>query len=346
MANRASASNPPVASGSDCGHVVGIDIGGSNLRVALADLKGTVIGKWSASTKCTSSPKMVIDQIRKGVSHLLEQASVPRRSLLSMAAGAPGITDRDAGVVVATSYLKGWNNVPLRSLLESALKVPAVIENDVRLGAIGEHWLGAARGIENFVFLAIGTGIATGIFVNGQLVYGNDWAAGEVGYMLVPGVPEAAVKRGAPGSLESVIGGEGIRTQWLNARNGSGEPTGNLNATEIFARAQTGDLIAKSILDRTARVLAYAVYNISLVLNSSLFVLGGGVGANTVLLDATRRVLEQYTAPTRPKLALGGLGKDAQLMGTIRLALDRAESAIGLAAPRKAPVTRSRTYGR
>ena len=311
------------------GHVVGIDIGGSNLRIALADMKGTVLGRWSASTKRSSSPDMVMEQIRGGVIYLLRQASVPRRSLLAVAAGAPGVTNRDSGVVIATSYLKGWKNIPLRSLLESVFGVPAVVENDVRLGAIGEHWLGAARGLLNFVFLAIGTGIAMGIFVNGQLVHGTDWAAGEVGYMLVPGTSDAPVGQGEPGALECVIGGEGIRSQWLHSLNGKrASSQSNLTATEIFDRARK-DPRAKSVLDRTARMLATAVYNISLVLNSALFVLGGGVGVNIALRDATQRFLKRYNSPAPPKLALGGLGQDAQLMGAIRLALDTAESGVG-----------------
>ncbi len=267
------------------GHVVGVDIGGSNLRIALADINGTVLGKWSTSTRETSSPDMVIEQIRQG-----------------------------------TQYL-----------LESALRIPAAVENDVRLAAIGENWTGAARGIGNFVFLAIGTGIAAGIFANGKLVHGTDWTAGEIGYMHVPGTPEQAAKPGEPGSLESTIGGEGVRQQWLRCCNGRGVPlTRDLTATEIFEHAHAGDVLAESVLNRSAQVLAYAVYNISLVLNCALFVLGGGVGMSAPLLDATRRVLEQYSAPARPKLIISSLGQDAQLMGAIRLALNKAESRIGL----------------
>jgi glucokinase len=97
--------------------VAGVDIGGSNLRVALADLHGTVLGKWCASTKETSSPEMVIAQIGTGIDSLLKGSSATRASLAAIAAGAPGITDRDAGVVVATSYLRGWRDVPFQSLL-------------------------------------------------------------------------------------------------------------------------------------------------------------------------------------------------------------------------------------
>jgi glucokinase len=308
------------------GHVLGVDIGGSNLRIALADMNGAVLGKWSASTKRTSSPDMVIEQICKGVENLLEHASVPRRSLLAVAAGAPGITDGDAGVVVTTSFLKGWKDVPLRRLLESALRIPAAVENDVRMAAIGENWTGAARGVGNFVFLAIGTGIAAGVFANGRLIHGTDWTAGEVGYMHVPGAPEGAARQGAPGSLESVIGGGGIRKQWLHACNGNRVAvTRNLTATEIFELAHAGDLIAKEVLNRSAKILAYAVYNISLVLNCGLFILGGGVGMSTPLRDATQRFLEKYNEPIQPKLIVSSLGQDAQLVGAIRLALSRAD---------------------
>jgi glucokinase len=318
-----------INAGSGC--VVGVDIGGSNLRVALADMKGTLLGKWSASTKRTSSPAMVIEQIRNGVNCLLEQASVSRRSLLAVAAGAPGITDVETGIVVATSYLKGWKNVRFRSLLESALHIPAAIENDVRLAAIGENWRGTARGIPNFVFLAIGTGIAAGIFANGKLVHGADSTAGEVGYMHVPGTPLEAAKRGAPGSLESTIGGEGIRQQWLRTRNGTGNVSDReVTATEILESGRAGDVPAAGVLNHSAQVLAYAVYNMSLVLNSSLFVLGGGVGMSAPLLHATRHYLDQYHEPARPIVIVSSLGQDAQLIGAIRLALNKAEERIGL----------------
>jgi glucokinase len=310
------------------GHVIGVDIGGSNLRVALADLDGRIVAKWTASTRSASSPEMVINQIRKGVHHLLQQAAIPRGSLLALAAGAPGVTNRNTGVVFATSYLKGWKNVPLGRLLESALRVPAVVENDVKLAAIGEHWEGIARGIPDFVFLAIGTGIAAGIFVNGQLVHGPDWVAGEVGYLIVPGTPDAPAKRGSPGALESAIGGEGIRQYWLRSHHSNSAR--HLTATGIFYHALAGDRRSRTILQQSARILAYAIYNISTVLNSSLFVLGGGVGANGPLLAETRRILEPYTQPSQPKLVTSSLGSDAQLVGAIRLALDKAEARIDL----------------
>jgi glucokinase len=307
------------------GLVAGVDIGGSNLRVALADLHGNVLGRWNTSTKATSSPEMVIEQIQHGIDRLLSQSSYSRRSLLSVAAGAPGVTNSQAGVVLATSYLKGWRNVPLRQMLEAALGVLAAVENDVRMAALGEHWMGAARGVDDFVFLAIGTGIAAGVFANGKLLHGSNWTAGEVGYMHVPLATQEPPGPGEPGALESIIGGDGIRRQWSSVFVDNSKPE-SLTATEIFSRASKGDPQAGRVLEHSAQLLAYAVYNISLVLNCSLFVLGGGIGVSIPLCDATRRILERYNEPSRPKLVISSLGTDAQLMGAIRLALTTANS--------------------
>ena len=282
-----------------------------------------MLGKWTTSTLATSSPEMVVKQIEQGVESLLEEQSASRRSLQAIAAGAPGVTDPKAGVVLATSYLRGWKNVRFQELLESAFHVPAAIENDVRTAALGEHWMGAARGVDDFVFLALGTGIAAGIFANGKLIHGVHCTAGEVGYMYVPGASEEPAKPHEPGSLESSIGGDGIRQQWLDGCKEDARSE-NPSATEIFQRATDGDPLSQTVLERSAQLLAYAIYNIALVMDSSLFVLGGGVGVSGALRDATERVLEKYKEPSRPKLVISRLGTDAQIMGAIRLALTTA----------------------
>jgi glucokinase len=308
------------------GFVIGVDIGATNLRVALATMNGSLVGKWRGSTKETFSPKAVIEQICSGVDALLAQCSVRRQCLRAIAVGAPGVTDAGSGVVIATSYLRGWRNVPLRRFLESALGIPAALENDVKLAAIGEHWRGAARGFSDFGFFAIGTGIAAGIFLRGELLRGVDGAAGEVGYLIVPGTSVAPARPGTPGPLEAEIGGEGIRQQWQRLGDKRSRSK-DLRATEIFDLARRGNRNAKNLLQRSARTLAYAVYNLSLVLNPSLFVLGGGVGRSRILLAETKSILKQYSQPTKPKLVLSTLGEDAQLLGSIRLALDRAGAA-------------------
>lgn len=311
----------------DTGYVAGIDIGATNLRLALADMTGAVVAKLCSSTAGVRSADAVVALIGDGVEQLLQQVSAPRHALKAVAAGAPGITDVDAGIVIATSYLMGWRDVPLRALLEDLLNAPVEVDNDVNLAAIGESWAGAAKDVRDFVFLAIGTGVGASIVLNGSPFRGMHWAAGEIGYMLVPGAPDSPASRGEPGALESMIGGEGIKLQWqsLWQANKTALPK-DLTATQIFDHALAGDSLAQAILQQTALILSRAIYNMTLVLNCPLFVLGGGVGIHPALCSAAQAMLEQLNMRSRPLLMSSGLGADAQLMGAIRLALDTAVS--------------------
>jgi glucokinase len=312
---------------SNGGYVIGVDIGGTNLRLALADMAGKVLARWSSTVTNSRSADAVVDLIHKGAEQLLQEASISRSDLRAIAAGAPGVTDVDAGIVIATSYLMGWRDIPLQQLLEIKFGIPAAIDNDVNLAALGEGWAGAAKDTEDFVFLAIGTGMGAGIVLNGELYRGKKWSAGEIGYMLIPGAPDKPIERGQPGALEGMIGGEGIKAQWQHhwQKDKSSSPN-NLTATEIFDAALTGDPLAQFILDQSSRMLAYAIYNMALVLNCPLFVLGGGVGMHPALCEATRCVLNQRNARAQSQLALSTLGAEAQLMGAVRLALDTAIS--------------------
>lgn len=307
----------------DSGYVAGIDIGGTNLRIALADTTGAVIARSSSAIAGVRGPDAILSLIKDGVEQLLLKVSAKQEALRAVAAGAPGITDVDAGVVIATSYLLGWRDVPLRAMLEGALNTSAMVDNDVNLAAVGEHWLGSAKGVHDFVFIGIGTGVGASVVLNDAPFRGAGWAAGEIGYMLVPDTPEIPEKPGEPGALERVIGGEGIKTQWHNIwdHEKTALPT-DLTATQIFDHALAGDPIAQSVLERTARMLSHTIYNIGLLLNCPLFVLGGGVGVHPALRNTTEHMLTRLNMRGQPQLTTSALGVDAQMMGAIREALD------------------------
>jgi glucokinase len=312
-------------------YVIGADIGGTNLRLALADGAGAILGRWTASTSCARDAQAVVRLMREGVDTLLREASLPHDALGAIACGVPGITNVDSGIVIATSYLMGWRDVPLRNLLEAEFKAPAAVDNDVNLAAIGEQRAGVAQSEDNFVFLAIGTGIGAGIVLNGQVHHGGVWTAGEIGYMLVPGTSEAPIERGEPGALERIAGGEGIRNQWQKRwQDDLTTLSKDATATEIFDHAQESNALAQEVLQVAGRTLAYAIYNISLILNSPLFVLGGSVGIHPALGDAVRLVLKQRRARVQPNVARSALGADAQLVGAIYLAIETANKKLAL----------------
>ncbi len=309
-------------------YVAGVDMGGTNLRVALADMAGKIVGKWAASTMASREPEIVVNLICEGLDQLLVEQGSCRDSLLAIAAGAPGVTDVDRGVVIATSYLLGWSDVPLRDLLEAAIGVPAVVDNDVNMAAFGEARAGIAKGVNNFVFLALGTGVGSGIVINGELFRGDTWTAGEVGYLLVPGTSVAPLEIDQPGALESIVGGEGIREQW-RLRRGSGvtNHSADLNATEIFDLALQGDPLAKEVLDLASKTLTYAICNIAMILDCRLLVLGGSVGLHPALADATRAHLAERGAQFKLRVEMSSLGTEAQIVGAVFQALEVAKSA-------------------
>jgi glucokinase len=302
-------------------YVLGIDIGGTNLRVALADMSGKILARTSSTTTNIRDANLVVARIRECADQLLQEAGIPGDAVAAIGAGAPGVTNAETGVVIVTSYLLGWRDIPLKSMLEEAMGAPAAVDNDVNLAALGESFFGAANGTPDFVFLAVGTGVGAGIILKGELFQGTAWTAGEIGYMLVPGVSERPAEPGQPGPLEGVVGGEGLRQKWLSLWNSTQTALPqNLTATQIFDGAVNGDPLANSLLDRAASTLACAIFNMTLILNTPLFILGGSVGLHPALRDRSQSAVDAHARRLRPRLVLSTLGNDAQMMGAIRLA--------------------------
>jgi glucokinase len=302
-------------------HLLGVDIGGTNLRVALANANGDIAARVSATTTNVRDAESVVRKIAECAQQLLREAQLPLERVAAIGVGAPGPTNAETGVVIATSYLMGWRDVPLKTMLEDDLGIPASVDNDVNLAALGESCFGVGRGCQELVFLAIGTGVGAGIILKGKLFQGATWTAGEIGYMLVPGVSEEPAALGKPGGLEGVVGGEGLRGQWQSQWSiEKTQLSRHLTATEILDAAVAGDALANVLLDRAARALAYTISNITLILNTPLFVLGGSVGLHAALRERAQAIVDMYARRLRPKLVLSALGKDAQLMGAIRLA--------------------------
>ena len=311
------------------GYVAAADIGGTRLRMMLADLNGEVQATWSTVLlKQQKSPGGVSTLIHDGLKTMCRQIGVSTRKLLHLTAGAPGITDAAAGVVLSAPNLKDWIDVPLRAMLEAETGLPTLIENDTNLAAVGEYRRGAAEGVENFIFMALGTGLGAGIFLHGQLHHGAGWCAGEVGYFGVGGRRREAIQLHQTGQLERLVGGPGIEEQWTKAlaRAACLAPDlGKLRATQIFDLARDGDPIANEILAATASLIADAVADIALVLNPELVILGGGVGSHSELCRQTRTLLQRHGFAA-PRLRSSSLGTRAQLFGAISLSIGAAEA--------------------
>ncbi|HEX5410799.1 MAG TPA: ROK family protein [Terriglobia bacterium] len=310
--------------------MAGVDIGTSLVRIALADLNGTIIEKIDVATQSQSTPEHVVSLIATGIKNLRARHKVPAKKLVALAAGVPGITDIHKGIVLSAPILPHWQAIPLRDILAKRVGTYAMVENDVNLAALGEGRWGIARGVKNFVFLTVGSGIGAGIFINGRLYHGADWAAGEIGYLYVPGTEESPLAILKPGPLEDMIGARAIECAWrsLEAQNGErGRHKSTVDGGGILDLAEQGDSLAGRILQQTARILADAVTNICVVLNPSLVVLGGRVGSRPALFKATSRIIE-CNEFCRPRVAVSKLATEATVFGAVQLALNVADRKI------------------
>ncbi len=306
------------------GCVIGIDMGASSLRFALADLQGHILDEASEPVRPEDGPAKTVGQIKKGIERLL-RATHGRRTLRSLAIGVPGPVDPQGGTVAFANNLPGWRKVRLGRELKDAFGVPVFLENDANMAAIGEHWCGVARGVDNFVFIALGTGIGSGIFVDGKLHRGRTGSAGEL-YLLNLEWPRWNEDFGDTGYFEKYVSGMGIAAQGREVLpNHRQTPAGlreDRDARFVFEALERGNAAARAVLEKTFTMLGVGVANIVAILDPDLVVFGGGIsrGAPDLLLSTVKRVVGRIQ-PNPPHLLLSSLQDKAQIYGAICSAL-------------------------
>lgn len=312
------------------GYVAGVDIGGTRLRMVLADLNGNIATQWATQfTDRQRTPRAVCTLIHESLKTMCEDASTSIKKVLQLTVGAPGVTNVDSGTVLSAPNLRDWNDVPLRAMLERETCIPTTVENDTNLAAVGEHWRGSAAGIEDFLFIALGTGVGAGIFLRGRLHHGANWSAGEIGYAAVNGHSRQPLQVRSTGHMERAIGGLGIEAEWrrlLGRERGSNcNELAKLRATEIFDLAVDGDRLASQVVQYAAQILADCITDMSLTLDPEVVILGGGVGSHPELCRVTEKLLARNEF-AKPQVRSSSLGTQAQLHGAIYLSLTASEA--------------------
>jgi predicted NBD/HSP70 family sugar kinase len=309
---------------SRAGFVVGGDIGGSNVRVAAADLFGEPICDLKRPTAKNSSRAVGV-QILEMVSEVIDQASAVHGPPLALGISSPGVVDQSSGRVTSLAY----NVVPEGGfdpleVIRERFDLPVLVENNVNLAAVGEKWFGLARGVSTMVFIAIGAGIGMGIIIDDEVVRGAHGAAGEIGYLPLVGDPFDPRHR-LHGGLEDEIGGAGI-VAMFNHRRDAVDPE-CASAHDVFELAQTGNAVARSVIDHVASRLGTAIATVCAILDPELIVLGGGIGASPLLLRPVRGSAAALV-PITARIETSLLGERAALQGAIAVALQAARTTL------------------
>jgi predicted NBD/HSP70 family sugar kinase len=304
----------------DAGQIVGVDIGRRVIRVAVADLDGTVIARVdqpNQSRSGTSLQRTACETVERAIA----EAGLNVDDIVVTVVGTPGIPNAATGTVNRSPNLPGWERRGLLGLLVDALGAAGsevLVENDANLCVLGEHARGAAQGVDVVACLTVGTGIGMGLLLNGKLFRGAHGAAGEIADLPFDRVP-AGVAQHRPGPVETAAAAQAV----VSAANEIGLSQVR-SAKAVFDLARQGDQLALQVVADEASKLAHVVSIVTAVLDPSLVVLTGGIGRNADLLaEPMRRELAQRI-PVVPEIVGGQLGEDAVLVGAIASAKDTA----------------------
>jgi glucokinase len=310
---------------SDYGCIAGVDMTADALRILLTDLNGAVLEEqYEFLPKDARSPDAVIEVLRASMRAMMQRHSLPWKRLLAMTVGVAGITNARDGIVISVSDSNSWRSVPLREMLKRRFACALFVENDTNLAAIGEHFRGVAQAEESFIFVAVGSGVGAGIFVNGQIVHGSSWSAGEIGYLHIPNVSSMQPSLYEFGRLEQVLGASGILKSWNAVSSKSRETAKFHKARGVLDLALTGNPTAQKVVRQRARLLKDIVLNLSLTLNPSLFVFGGDLGAHPALLEPTVEMLRKSEIAVARVLP-SSLGNSAVVWGAVAVAMRDSE---------------------
>lgn len=299
----------------DAALVLGLDLGARFLRGAICDLTGAVRARQDVELRDVEVG-VALEAISKLRLSLVEATGFPGGLIDSAVVGVPAVVDEETGMLSLTT-VRGLAGRDFRTDLVERLDVPVRLENDINLAALGEQWLGVARGAENFVFLSVGTGLGAGLVLDGRLQRGRNGAAGEVDLI-------SAGRADDIDPCASALSGLAARLAAERPAETSLVPP--FDGRAIFAAARTGnDKLARELVEEEARRIALHIAPIAAVTDVALVVLGGGIGANgDLLLDPIRALLAEWL-PFPPQVEVSGLGDGAVLTGALAVGLELAQ---------------------
>jgi len=311
---------------------IGIDIGGTTVKVAFFEVQGECLAKWSIPTNKTNSGKDIVTDINETVNSKIAELGLNKDDFVGVGIGVPGFIDYEAGTIAHAPNIPWDANYPLKKELESVLDLPVELENDANLAAMGEMWLGSGKGKQNVVMVTLGTGVGGGIIVNGNVVRGSNGMGGEIGHIFSKdnGITCGCGKEGCLETIASATGivrlGEEVIEEYVDSTilYDIKQQKGKIEAKDVFEAASNGDSYALSAVEESMKYLGIALSHIIHTNNPEVIVIGGGVSkAGTFLLEQVQKQVKKYTLPRAYEaitFVVATLGNEAGVMGGAHLA--------------------------
>lgn len=316
--------------------VMGIDLGGTSVKLAILSEEGEVLQKWSIPTDNSDHGVKIMPDIIESIKHHLNLYRLTSEDFLGIGMGSPGAVNRSEGTVTGAFNLNWTTPQPVRETMEQETGIPFVIDNDANVAALGEKWRGAGGDNDDVVFITLGTGVGGGVIADGHLIHGTAGSGGEIGHMTVdPDGFECTC--GKKGCLETVASATGVvKLARKHAEEFSGDSNlksliddgQEITSKMIFDFAKYGDALALLVVDRFAHFLGLACSHIGNLLNPAYIIIGGGVSAaGGFLLEKVNKHFLGFAFPNvqkSTKLKLAELGNDAGVVGACYLVVTNA----------------------
>lgn len=306
-------------------YFIGIDLGGSNMKMGLVDENGQVLDQMEQPT--TKDSELALNQMIDYCKLISKRSGTPWQQIEGIGIGLPGFLDIPKGFIVRLTNLN-WENIPIKEWMEERLQKRVEIDNDANVAALGEAWCGAGKEVDDLVCVTLGTGVGGGVIVNGRVVYGLKGFAGEIGHIQID--PDGVrCNCGQKGCLETIASATGITRLAQEAiENGESTILKDYPTTyDVFQAAKQQDYVAKNVLKTAIQALARGFAVISVILNPARFVVGGGVAkaGDTLFVPLREEFKRQALGLTSQDVEIvpALLGNQAGFIGAARLVTQR-----------------------
>ena len=309
---------------------IGVDVGGTTVKVGLFELDGTLLRKWEVPTRKEEGGVNILPDVAASIRKVLEEEQLTLNDVAGAGMGIPGPVLPDGYVEVCVNL--GWHDInPQRQLSDLLEGLPVRSGNDANVAALGEMWQGGGKGYCDIVMVTLGTGVGGGVIIDEKIVAGKHGLGGEIGHIRIREGEKEACNCKGHGCLEQVASATGIARE---ARRAMAAKSGDsmlrkfgdaVTAKDVLDCAKAGDALALEVMETVCYYLGWGLAMISMTVDPEVFVIGGGVSkAGTFLTNMVEKYYKEFTPISENKagITLATLGNDAGIYGAARLILD------------------------
>ena len=308
---------------------IGIDVGGTSVKIGLFEIDGTLVDKWEVKTRKEEQGKYILEDVAASIKERLADKGIELSEIAGAGIGVPGPIMPDGYVEVCVNL--GWRDKNPVKELHALLGVPVRAGNDANVAALGEMWQGGGKGYTDIVMVTLGTGVGGGVIIDEKIIAGKHGLGGEIGHIHIRDEETEHCNCGGVGSVEQIASATGIAREARRKMAASDKPSAlrefgeHVTAKNVLDAAKAGDELAVDVMEVVGHYLGLALSQLALTVDPEIFVIGGGVSkAGQFLIDVIDKHYDKYMviSKNRPIIGLATLGNDAGIYGAARLILD------------------------